>query len=456
MRFFFVFLIVVVFSTTEFFAQTTYRGPVPRITTGFGASGRFQVDTVRFPAVGWDSASTGLPINSSRSVEVFFPRGTTSPRPTLLFAHGFGGNDARFYGELLGNCVSRGYTVVFVPYPISINFPSLYRTLDSGFAEAVRRFPNLIDSTRIGFAGHSFGAGAIPGIAHKAFTQRRWGANGKFLFPMAPWYALETSQEQLRTFPRDTKLIMQIYADDATNDHRLAMDMFLNIAIPAAEKDFVTVFADTVQNYVYGAGHGLCTTGGLAGGGTFDGYDYYAVFRLLDALMQYTFDNTNAAAKNVALGNGSAEQVFMGSAAGRILKPLGVTDRPAPIPTAPRAQFQCENQTNPRRAFCTLQVSSVAQSLAQTTQGITPLRITIAPQPASDEIRLGVQVQTAQEITVSLTDVLGNEHLRFLHVIASAGTHEIVLPLDALPNGVYFCRVQSKEGVNTAPLLVRR
>lgn len=446
MRFLLIFCCAMAIVTAVSFAQdAVYRGPIPRITTGFGADGTFAVDTVRFPAIGWDSASIALP-NASRTVEVYFPRGTTSPRPTMMFAHGFGGNDPRFYGELIRNCVSRGNTVVFVPYPISINFASLYQTLDSGFAEAVRRFPNRIDSTRIGFAGHSFGGGAIPSIAHKAFTQRRWGANGKFLFPMAPWYALETSQEQLRTFPRDTKLVMQIYADDATNDHRMAMDVFLNIAIPNEEKDFVTVFADTVQNYVYGAGHNVCTSAGVS---PFDAYDYYGVFRLLDALMQYTFDNSNSRAKNVALGNGSAEQVFMGSAAGRVVKPLGVTDRPSPIPTAPRAQFQCDNQTNPRRAFCTLQITSVGHKEAVS-------GVHLAPQPASDAVRLRIRTENAEEITVSLVDVLGNEHIRRTEMLQSAGEHEILLPIEALSNGFYLCRIRTQSGVTTAPVLVRR
>ncbi|MBD1206898.1 MAG: T9SS type A sorting domain-containing protein [Ignavibacteria bacterium] len=423
-------------------SQTLYRGPVPRITSGFGADGAFAVDTLRFPASGWEGAA------STPNVEVYYPRGSTTPRPTMLFAHGFGGNDPRYYGELLRNVVSRGYAAVFVPYPISINLAGLYRTLDSGFAEAVRRFSTVIDSTRIGFAGHSFGAGAIPSIAFKAFTTRKWGANGKFLFPMAPWYSLETTQEQLRSFPGDTKLLMQIYADDATNDHRMAMDIFININIPNSEKDFITVFADTVQGYSYTAGHQLCTIQ-TPTGGVFDGYDYYAVFRPLDALMQYTFNTANTAAKNVALGNGSAEQVFMGTVDNRILKPMTVTDRPTPLSTAPRAGFQCDNATNTRRDYCSLQAPVAVR---EETRPFARL----FPQPASDRAVLSLRLQAAQTLTVSIFDILGRERLRVLpETPLSAGNHDIEIALASLPSGAYLCRLVANGSFTSLPLLVQ-
>ena len=415
---------------------------MPRITSGFGADGSFAVDTLRFPASGWDGAA------SVPNVEVYYPRGSTTPRPTMLFAHGFGGNDPRYYGEIFRNLVSRGYVAVFVPYPLSLNFSGLYRTLDSGFAEAVRRFPTVIDSTRIGFAGHSFGAGAIPSIAFKAFTERGWGALGKFLFPMAPWYALELSQEQLRTFPSDTKLIMEIYADDATNDHKMAMDVFLNINIPAAEKDFITVFADTVQGYTYTAGHSLCTTL-TPTVGVFDAYDYYAVFRPLDALMQYTFNPTNTTAKNVALGNGSGEQVFMGSVGNRTLKPMSVTDRPTPLVSASRATFLCDNPTNPRRSYCSLQITAAGHD-----ETLFPTRI--FPQPASDMATLTLFLPHTQVLAPIIVDVLGQERLRFAPIPLSAGVQEIRLAVESLSNGAYFCRFQLGGKPTALPFLIQR
>jgi hypothetical protein len=434
------------------FAQTiplnAYQGPLPRITSGFGADGAFQADTLRFPATGWDGASV-------QNVQVFVPRGTTSPRPALMFAHGYGGFDSRFYGEILQHAASRGYVAVFVPYPISLDFAALYRTMDSGFVQAVRRYPNLIDSSRVGFMGHSFGAGAIPSIAYKAYVERGWGRNGKFLFPMAPWYALETTPAMTRTFPSDTKLLMHIYQQDRTNDHRLAIDIFRTINIPAAEKDFVTVLPDTVNGYVFGAGHGMCNTVNVAGNGTaFDGYDIYATFRHLDALMEYTFNPSNAAAKNVALGNGSAEQVFMGMVGNRAVKLLRVSDAPVPDPAAPRAQFDCNNDANPRREFCTFTTS------VNTTSGKSPLAneadiLKISPNPSNDAALITIIPNGAEILTLTLHNVLGQEITRLVRQLPNAGAYEISLDTSTLPQGVYECRVEMGSVRGSARLLVR-
>jgi Secretion system C-terminal sorting domain len=432
-------------SSTTLFAQVVnaYLGPLPRITSGFGADGTFQVDTLRFPATGWEAPSV-------QNVEVYVPRGATSPRPTVMFAHGYGGFNSRFYGEILQHAASRGYVAVFVPYPITLNFPALYRTMDSGFAEAVRRYPRLIDSTRIGFMGHSFGAGAIPSIAYKAYVERGWGKNGKFLFPMAPWYALETTPAMTRTFPNDTKLLVHVYQTDLTNDHRLAIDIFRTINISAAEKDFVTVLPDTVNNYVFAAGHGLCNTLSGTNSAAFDGYDVYATFRHMDALMEYTFNPSNAAAKNVALGNGSAEQVFMGVVGNRTLKPLRVSDAPVPDPVSPRAQFSCTNELNPRREFCTFTTS------VQSPIHLHSSLLQIIPNPSNHAALIRVMSQQAENMTIHIYNVLGQEVIRLTEQTLSAGgVHEVSLDTSLLPQGLYQCRVEIGEAWISSSLLVQ-
>lgn len=115
----------------------------------------------------------------------------------------------------------------------------------------------------------------------------------------------EITQEELQSFPSDTKLIIEICADDAVNDHRMAADMFTNINIDDAEKDFLVVQSDTINGYIYYAGHDVPTNYNA-----FDALDYYAYYRLIDALCDYTF-NGNPAGKEVALGNGSTDQVMM-------------------------------------------------------------------------------------------------------------------------------------------------
>jgi hypothetical protein len=170
--------------------------------------------------------------------------------------------------------------------------------------------------------------------------------------------------------------------------------------------------------------------------------------------MQYTFDPTNATAKNVALGNGSAEQVFMGNVGARAVKPLVVTDRPTPLATAPRASFQCDNAVNTRIAYCSLQAPVAVR---EETNHSTPFSAQLFPQPASDRATLSLRLQTPQTLTVSVFDILGNERLRILSdAPLSAGNHDIDIPLATLPSGAYICRlvVNGAYAATALPLLV--
>lgn len=108
------------------------------------------------------------------------------------------------------------------------------------------------------------------------------------------------------------------------------------------EKDYILVKKSVVDNYTYTAEHNLPNTSTA-----YDAYDYYVVYRLLDALMDYTF-NDNANAKAVALGNGTAAQVTLAKG----LTPLQVTDTPAAAYAQSRYRFPCSKRWNPRAKYC--------------------------------------------------------------------------------------------------------
>ena len=145
-------------------------------------------------------------------------------------------------------------------------------------------------------------------------TENNWGDSGRFIYAMAQWYSLNISQTQLQSFPSNTKLLTEIFNDDGTNDHRMAIDIFNNINISPSEKDFILLKSDTIAGYVYLADHTVPQTSPA-----FNAFDYYAIYRLLDALCDYTF-NGNLAGKNVALGNGSAAQITMPTGLKTLLK----------------------------------------------------------------------------------------------------------------------------------------
>lgn len=312
-------------------------GPISRPTSGYGSDGNYAVAKITFPS----------PTYSGKNVEIFYPQGITSSKPTIFYSHPYGGEESAYNIGLYEFIAKKGYVVVFAPYPTTgVTVYDRYNTLWQSFKKAVTDYPNIINTSKVGFMGHSFGGGASFALAHKAFIDEGWGENGRFIFTMAQWYSYQITQSELQNFPANTKLITQVYDDDVTNDHRLAIDMFKNINISNAEKDFILIKKSVLPSFTYTADHTLPNTQS-----SYDAYDYYGIYRLLDAMIDYSF-NGNLAAKNVALGNGSTEQITMPSYNGQGLTPLVETDNPSPLYAQSKYLFRCDSSNNPRIANC--------------------------------------------------------------------------------------------------------
>ncbi|PXY41008.1 alpha/beta hydrolase [Flavobacterium cheongpyeongense] len=312
-------------------------GPISRPTSGYGTDGTYSVAKISFAS----------PVYKGKNVEIFYPQGITSPKPVIFYSHPYGGEESAYNIGLYEFIAKKGYVVVFAPYPTSgVTIDERYNTLWQSFKKAVTDYPNIIDTKKVGFMGHSFGGGASFSLAHKAFIDEGWGENGRFIFAMAQWYSYQLSDTQLLDFPANTKLITEVYDDDTTNDHRLAIDIFKNINIPNSEKDFILIKKSVLNTFTYTAEHDLPNTKS-----SYDAYDYYGIYRLLDAMIDYSF-NGNAKARNVALGNGSAEQITMPSYNGQALSPLVVTDNPVPLYPQSKFLFQCISTNNPRGSHC--------------------------------------------------------------------------------------------------------
>ena len=312
-------------------------GPISRPALGYGADGSYKVAEVSF----------ANPQYAGTRVTIFYPVGITSAKPTIFYSHPYGGEDKEYNRGLFEFIAKKGYVVVFVPYPtLGVSIDARYNTLWAGFTKAVSDYPNIIDTRKVGFMGHSFGGGASIGLGYKAFVDNGWGENGRFIFTMAPWYNYQISSQQLQNFPANTKMITQVYDEDVVNDQRLAIDIFKNINIPNAEKDFIYIKSSTIAGYTYHTYPNLPNSRTA-----YDAYDYYGIYRLLDAMMDYSFNN-NQAAKDTALGNGSAAQVTMPGYKGEVMAPLEVTDNPVPKYAQDRYEFKCNSSDNPRIANC--------------------------------------------------------------------------------------------------------
>lgn len=318
------------------------QGPIQKPVSGYGSDGKYEVAEINFTN----------PEYNETQVSVFYPKGSLTPRPAIFFSHPYGGEHKSYNIELYNFVAKKGYVIVFVPYKtLDATVEHRYQTLWEGFMKAANDYPNIIDTKKVGFMGHSFGGGATIDLAFKAFTENGWGENGRFIFTMAPWYSYNwgsslTTEQQLQEFPANTKMITQVYDEDDINDHRLAIDIFKHINIPASEKDYIYFRSSVVAGYDYRTDHVMPTSRKA-----YDALDYYGVYRLLDAMIDYSF-NGNTKAKDIALGNGSPAQVTMPSYNGQAMAPLEVTDNPSSKYPQNKYQFQCSSLSNPRSGYC--------------------------------------------------------------------------------------------------------
>jgi hypothetical protein len=326
-----IFLILIsVFSLSDSIGQ--YTDPnYPAPLSGYGSEGPFRSEKITFTN----------PSFPSRNIEIYYPEEITGSVPTIFYCHGFGGNNPENIQHMLNFTAGNGFAIVFVPYQtVGVTVQERYDNLTEGFRLAARKFSDIIDTTRTGFMGHSFGGGAVFHCAYKCFTENNWGQKGRFIYSLAPWYSYIT-QAQLTDFPPDTKVLIEIFENDTVNDHRMAADLFRNINVSDEEKDFIMVRSDTIGNYIYAADHGLPNSK------TFNILDYNAYFRFIHALSDYTF-NDNLAGKIIALGNGNNAQTIVAEG----LKEIIQTDNPHPMLSEEIFDNPCSDVENFRKQFC--------------------------------------------------------------------------------------------------------
>ena len=347
----------------------------------------------------------------THDIVVYYPTGITSPVPTIFYSHAYGGNDPNNISGFLNFVAKKGYAVVFVPYQTTgVTVQQRYSNLLNGFIKAARRYPNIIDTTKVGFVGHSFGGGAVFANAYYCFTTLNWGQSGRFIFSMAQWYTYNISQAELKSFPNDVKLLSVVYEDDVTNDHRMTNDIFNTISIPASEKNYLRVKSDTINGYVYTADHVVPNNS------AYDALDYYAYYRLFDAMCDYVF-NSNIAGKDIALGNGSTNQVSMPGGMHNLIY--------SKAPTFANAQstylFPCNSSDNPRLDHCDETLSA--------TKVLTDIQFSIYPNPAKTVLYINTDNAVLQ------VDIFNQQG----QLVKTGNTTSI--PIGELPSGLYFVKV---------------
>jgi hypothetical protein len=415
MKSFFYITILVAFNSLTLLGQT-YTGPILKPTSGYGSDGSYTVTTQSF-------TNPNFP---TRDIVIYYPAGITSPVPTIFYNHAYGGNDPNNISGFLNFVAKKGYAVVFVPYQTTgVTVQQRYNNLLAGFIKAARDYPNIVDTTKVGFVGHSFGGGAVFANAFYCFTTLHWGQSGRFIFSMAQWYTYNISQTELKSFPDDVKLLSIVYENDNTNDHRMTNDIFNTINIPTSEKDYLRVKSDTINGYIYVADHVVPNNS------AYDALDYYAYYRLLDAMCDYVF-NGSMDGKDVALGNGSLDQVSMPDGMHNLIH----SETPSFANEQSTYLFPCSSSENPRIDHC--------DEVFSDTKTVTDTQLSILPNTANTVF----QIKTDKSI--SQVNVFNQQG----QLIKTVNTNNI--PIEELPSGLYFVKVSLTDNSEQVRKLLKK
>jgi len=208
----------------------------------------------------------------------------------------------------------------------------------------------------------------------------------------------------------------------------MVIDIFFYIGIPDSSKDCIMLYSDTVSSYPYDADHSVPNDV------VFNAYDYYAVYRLIDALMDFTFTG-NPEAKNIALGNGSKEQIDMGP-----FKPLFVTDHPAPQYQQDKYQYPCNSDQNPRKDYCT-GFSDVNKYGKKRELG-SFLLYQNCPNPFNPKTTIKYHLAKTTHVELSIYNLLGQKIVSLVNEDQSAGLHQVEFMAEAIPSGAYLCELK--------------
>ncbi len=244
----------------------------------YGAMGEHPVRKVSV-ASPWPGYADDPNVN----VDIYYPTGPTASHPTVFFISGYGMYHSETYRSLLYFIASQGYNCVFVPHKhTEPDFhPEVLLTILDGI---VAGFSPIIDTTRVGYAGHSEGGGLIFYLARE---RSKWGSRGRFLFSLAAWWGFNLPETGNVDYPEKTSMIIQMGdpSHDRGTDPRQNIDLLLHNNIPAERKTYLYLPGDAQHIADHGISYSVVKNGDY----TYDALEQVGLYRPLEALMRYSF-----------------------------------------------------------------------------------------------------------------------------------------------------------------------
>lgn len=209
-----------------------------------------------------------------------------SKLPIVLFAPGWGSQDHNQYKTILSFIASQGYMVLYSKSPLEYSAQAyILRFLEALEDENISKY---LDRKKIGIIGHSSGGGLAFKIMDY-FSKDGYGEEGRFIFSMDPWFAFEMDEDNFKNFSKNTKVVIQQYMKDNSQDPRIALTIFDKLSVLGNENRDYQVYSDLTHGY---------PMGGVSND------KMQIILKPLDALMDYVFHKKQDAYKiSMELGN---------------------------------------------------------------------------------------------------------------------------------------------------------
>ena len=241
--------------------------------------------------LGKNTVVTHTEVDSGNSV-IYYPSNMspTHKVPIVFFTPGWLSSDSRDYETLLNFIASHGYSVIYAKdnYGSTQDFIQRFeKMLDSR-----NNILSSLDTTRIGFVGHSSGGGDTFRML-EYFSQKGYGQNGRFLMALDPWFAFNMTSERMKNLPSNTNVvILQFGNDGGETDARIPLSEYALLDSIANNKKDYQVYTQENANHGYPKGNKSVD-------------DMQGVLKPLDALMDYTFNSQTQQAHDIALEVGN-------------------------------------------------------------------------------------------------------------------------------------------------------
>lgn len=259
---------------------------------------------------------------------------TAQTAPVIVFCHGWGAMDPKYYRAWIDHLVRRGNIVIYPAYQDSLRtpaasfLPNAAAAVRSALSELKSSPAISADLSRLAAVGHSAGGVLAAGLG--ATAARAGLPPFAAVMSVEPGDGLKRGRSRiplpdLAGLPADTLLLVLVGEDDDMVGSTVGGRIYDGATrIPAENKDMLEMRSDNHGAPALIASHTAPTAaidddgqtlaedggwlGRRPGRGVVDALDWYGTWRLFDALTDAAFHGRD---RDLALG-GSPAQLFMG------------------------------------------------------------------------------------------------------------------------------------------------